>query len=117
MSRDVGISLVLAALAFIIAAWLTQRLSNPASWLYKLDHPNPRSLHCEPIPRGGGLAILAAILISGTIDAGIYGVSNDLVWLAVAALLVAGISFLDDWRTIGLGSRAYSKDSGLRTKD
>ncbi len=70
-----------------------------------LDHPNPRSLHCEPIPRGGGLAILAAILISGTIGAGIYGVSNDLVWLAVAALLVAGISFLDDWRTIDLGSR------------
>ena len=98
-------SFVLVALAFVISCLLAKRLCSPRSKLYMLDHPNPRSLHSQPMPRGGGLAILAAIYISGTIPAGVYGASSGLVWLAVAAFLVAGISFVDDWLNLHLSYR------------
>ncbi|MEE9598056.1 MAG: glycosyltransferase family 4 protein [Acidiferrobacterales bacterium] len=62
-------------------------------------------MHKNPTPRVGGLAIFVAIAISGTIAAGFYGVSDDLLWLGIAALLIAGVSFLDDWLTIHLGYR------------
>lgn len=96
---------VVIALSFVVSVFLTRHLCNPKSRLYVLDHPNRRSLHDQPMPRGGGIAILAAILISGTIAAGVYGVSIDIAWLGAAALLIAGISFLDDRLTIGLGYR------------
>lgn len=102
---DAGISVVLAAFAFTMCAWLTRRLCNPGSRLYMLDHPAQRSLHSQPVPRGGGLAIFAAIFVLGTIAAGVYSASSEVAWIAMAALLIVGISFLDDWLTINLGYR------------
>lgn len=99
------ISLVLAALAFVLAAWISRRLFDPASWFYKLDHPNPRSLHDNPTPRGGGLAILAAIILSGLIAVATFSGSPYLPWVSVAAISVAGISFSDDWFDLHLGYR------------
>ncbi len=98
-------TILFAGLAFIVSAWLTRRLVNPRSSLYKLDHPNPRSLHDNPTPRGGGLAIFVAITVFGTIATAFDGARDDIVWLALAALLVAGISFLDDWLTVSSGYR------------
>ncbi len=98
-------SFILGALAFFSAALLAQSLCRPGSKLYILDHPNSRSLHESPMPRGGGLAILVAVVISGTISAALYGTSSDLLWLGIAALMIAGVSFLDDWLTINLGYR------------
>lgn len=98
-------SLVFAVLALVIAALITRRLCDPGSRLYMLDHPNRRSLHVSPTPRGGGLAIFVAILISGTLAAAVYAAGVDLVWLAVPAFLIAAVSFLDDWLTINLGYR------------
>ncbi len=97
--------LALAVLTFAISAWLTRRFLNSGSRLYKLDHPNPRSLHDNPTPRGGGLAIFVAIAIGGTIAMVFDGGRGDVAWLALAAVLVAGISFLDDWFTVALGYR------------
>ncbi len=98
-------SFVLGALAFFSAALLAQSLCRPGSKLYILDHPNSRSLHESATPRGGGLAIFVAVVISGTIAAALYGTSSDLLWLGIAALMIAGVSFLDDWLTINLGYR------------
>jgi len=98
-------SFVLGALAFFSAALLAQSLCRPGSKLYILDHPNRRSLHESATPRGGGLAIFVAVIISGTIAAALYGTSSDLLWLGIAALMIAGVSFLDDWLTINLGYR------------
>jgi UDP-N-acetylmuramyl pentapeptide phosphotransferase/UDP-N-acetylglucosamine-1-phosphate transferase len=66
---------------------------------YVLDLPNERSLHDRPVPRTGGLALLAgaaACLVLGGAD----------LWrpLAIAAALAA-LSFLDDLRGVPLRLR------------
>jgi UDP-N-acetylmuramyl pentapeptide phosphotransferase/UDP-N-acetylglucosamine-1-phosphate transferase len=88
-----------------MSLWLTRGLLNPNSRLQLLDHPNPRSLHDSPKPRGGGLAIFLAVAVSGFIAVGIDPASIDLVWIAGAAFLVAGISFIDDWLSLHLSHR------------
>ena len=65
-----------------------------------LDLPNERSLHQVPTPRGGGWAILAAMAIGGILlfpDRAALATAAPLI---VGTLLVAGISWLDDIRTI-----------------
>lgn len=89
-------ALVSAFAAFCIAFFLTQRLTNPKSYLYLLDHPNERSLHERPTPRGGGLAIAAGIVVGGFALWAVSGELSALRWLGLAAFLVAGVSFLDD---------------------
>ena len=62
-----------------------------------LDIPNQRSSHTRPTPRGGGLVIVGGFLVG----LGVWLVTGGslspraLGWLA-GALLVAGVSFVDD---------------------
>jgi UDP-N-acetylmuramyl pentapeptide phosphotransferase/UDP-N-acetylglucosamine-1-phosphate transferase len=62
-----------------------------------LAHPNARSLHTEPIPRVGGLAIWAGAL-SGSLISPPAGIAAA-PWLAGFAL-VATVSAVDDWRGV-----------------
>lgn len=82
--------------AFVISALLTRRLCDPASWLYVLDHPNERSLHSCPTPRGGGLAILTSILATWLVMAIMGTVNADMIWISFGALAISAISFWDD---------------------
>ncbi|MEX2164786.1 MAG: glycosyltransferase family 4 protein [Sulfuricaulis sp.] len=81
--------------ALVISVILTRRFCDPNSSAYILDHPNERSLHDRPVPRGGGLAILIAIGASGSILSAL-NVNQDLAGIGISILLVAGISFIDD---------------------
>lgn len=85
--------------ALVISAVLTGRFRRPGSVAYVLDHPNERSLHERPVPRGGGLAILLAIIICGA-ALGFYRPVSGLTGAGVAALIVAIVSFLDDRRSV-----------------
>jgi UDP-N-acetylmuramyl pentapeptide phosphotransferase/UDP-N-acetylglucosamine-1-phosphate transferase len=83
--------LVLAPVAaFFVALLVARLLLSPAGRRIALDAPNERSLHAQPVPRTGGIAIAAGV-----------AVACALVWpglpviLAVAALLAAA-SFADD---------------------
>lgn len=80
---------LLACLSFVLALC--------ASWLlyarfgrFALDEPNARSLHDRPVPRTGGIAVLAgaaASLAFGAVE----------LWFPMAlALALGAISFLDD---------------------
>src|ERR1700738_1931566 len=62
-----------------------------------LDVPNQRSSHTRPTPRGGGLVIVVGFLFGlGVWHTAGGGLSpRALGWLA-GALLVAGVSFVDD---------------------
>ena len=51
------------------------------------------------------LAILAATVICGLIAAAMFPVNKELAWIAGATLLVAGISFIDDWLNLHLSYR------------
>jgi UDP-N-acetylmuramyl pentapeptide phosphotransferase/UDP-N-acetylglucosamine-1-phosphate transferase len=92
---------VAVLLAFGVAAWLVRSLRRERiGWLRILDHPNARSLHAAPVPRTGGVGVLAGVAA---------GLAAALPWLGVGAgglfvlagtLLIAGISLLDDRRHV-----------------
>ena len=86
---------ILAATAFAISAWFTRRFCDPGSAVYILDHPNDRSLHDRPVPRGGGLAILIAIFVCGAAVAWLQP-ERGLASIALSIFLVAVVSFIDD---------------------
>jgi UDP-N-acetylmuramyl pentapeptide phosphotransferase/UDP-N-acetylglucosamine-1-phosphate transferase len=91
------VSVFLLLLGAAIAALLTRSFCSPRSPLFILDHPNPRSLHMTPVPRSGGIAILAGWLTS--VLAGftlLYAVGAGASWWVAAVLLVAVVSFADD---------------------
>ena len=94
-----------AVLTLGISAWLTRRLCNPRLRFQVLDVPNERSLHVRPTPRTGGIAILASAFAGGTLVALRVAGSEPLPWLLAAALPVATIGFLDDWRGVGVAPR------------
>jgi len=87
---------LIVLLVFLLSAGLTWYLCHPAAKLRVLDAPNERSLHRIPVPRTGGLAIIAALLSGSSPFA--------LVWLQVpvfasvmaAAAVIAIVSFVDD---------------------
>ncbi len=69
-----------------------------------LDHPSERSSHTIPTPRGGGIALLAVLLPAWAAMAYLMPATGPAVWLVLgAALLLAGISWVDDLR----GSPAF----------
>jgi len=100
MSFLIGIAL--AGIAFAVSAWLTRRFCDPGSIVYMLDHPNERSLHDRPVPRGGGLAILASVCTCGI--AAVYllkqPVNLSIGMIAGSSVLVAGVSYIDDRITL-----------------
>jgi len=71
-----------------------------------LDQPNERSSHCVPTPRGGGLGVLAIILPSlGLIFAISPQPPSEALFILGSLLALAGISWLDDIKTLGAASR------------
>lgn len=86
--------LLAALLCAVVVAWL---LRVDASRI-PLDLPNERSLHTRPVPRVGGLGIMAGALPALTM-------SGLPVVLAALALGLAAVSFLDDRRGLPIGVR------------
>ncbi len=82
-----------------------------------LDIPNERSSHSNPTPRGGGLGIvvitLVGLVVARLFDASV-SLSAFLAYLSGAAL-VAGVSWLDDLRSLPNRIRfgAHSLAAGL----
>ncbi len=71
-----------------------------------LDHPNERSSHVTPTPRGGGLVLALVVLVA--YSAGGYFIGYQLsAGFLIGAILVVAVSWLDDvfsvsfaWRLI-----------------
>lgn len=79
-----------AICSFLLVAWLAR----PHGGLQVLDHPNERSLHARPVPRTGGVGILAGIVAGMLAGAGL----GSALWLDLlpAVLVLAAVSFQDD---------------------
>ena len=86
-------AIVAAVVAALAGGWLYLRKA-PAR---ALDIPNARSSHTRPVPRGGGLVIIAGFLSGLGVWLGTGGSLSPRAtgWL-IGALLVAAISFVDD---------------------
>lgn len=83
-------SLFLALSAFLIALVGTRLLIVAfRGRRLLLDMPNPRSNHDVPVPRGGGLAVIFALLIP-------MMVANLSLAIVLSVLILAAVSLLDD---------------------
>lgn len=85
-----------AILSFLVASVAVRLLLSRFAHL-ALDEPNARSLHETPVPRTGGIAILAGTAVA-------LGFVGTQLWLPMLlALLLAVVSLIDDLR--GLPNR------------
>jgi UDP-N-acetylmuramyl pentapeptide phosphotransferase/UDP-N-acetylglucosamine-1-phosphate transferase len=78
-----------------------------------LDQPNARSSHLRPTPRGGGVAVMAALLPAFVIAAWAQGELGRLTPLLAGVVLIAGVSFADDVRTLGPGFRLAAQGAAV----
>jgi Fuc2NAc and GlcNAc transferase len=85
----------LAALG--ITAWLTGKVRRHALATHMLDHPNERSMHSAPTPRGGGVAFVAVYLLGLGALLAVGRLPGPLgIALMGGGTLVAVIGYLDD---------------------
>ena len=83
-------------LPFLLAMSGSYWLSRPGNKLAAIDKPNSRSMHSVPTPRGGGLAVLAPLLLMYAISLGDFMDGN----IVIGLLLVAIVSYMDDCRSL-----------------
>lgn len=91
-----------AILAFAIpsflAAWGWRWLALRRGWI---DQPDPRRLHVEPTPRGGGIGILLALVLALLLSIVLLPDSlTPYPLILVGLLLTAGGGLLDDLRPL-----------------
>lgn len=84
-----------------VVTWLLLWLALRGEWRLPLDHPNERSLHVKPVPRIGGMTMLAGMA------AGALIAPRHLIpaWPLAAAGLLTLVSFIDDWRSLPMTIR------------
>jgi UDP-N-acetylmuramyl pentapeptide phosphotransferase/UDP-N-acetylglucosamine-1-phosphate transferase len=91
------IAVVGAVVTFLASLLATRLVLAHLSRRAILDHPNPRSSHAVPTPRGGGLALIAVLVPAWALVALFApGGSPAALWPLAAALLLAAVSWRDD---------------------
>jgi Fuc2NAc and GlcNAc transferase len=92
---------IVAIVSFGVSAVFTGILVRQLIKNKVLDIPNERSSHCTPIPRGGGISIITAIIIGWLIDRVFANTlhANDLMIMG-ALVALAGVCFVDDLRGV-----------------
>ena len=95
-------------IACALVAALTSFLLQPVvlAWLRRvnmLDVPNARSSHSTPVYRGGGIAVVAAMVLAQTL---LWLSGSDVEWSLVAAVVAfAAVGLLDDRRSLPVSLR------------
>jgi len=92
---------------FLFSAGLTGYLSHPAAKLRILDKPNERSLHAIPVPRTGGLAIIAGLVLGALALVWVEMPDPGLAAVTAGATLIAMVSFMDDRSVVRAGYRLF----------
>jgi UDP-N-acetylmuramyl pentapeptide phosphotransferase/UDP-N-acetylglucosamine-1-phosphate transferase len=98
----------LGILAGVVTYWGVACFRHWAIRTGLFDVPNPRSSHVAPVPRGGGLMVVATVLILAAICGPLILAGKDLkgfLLCSAGALVVAAISWMDDLRSISSISR------------
>jgi UDP-N-acetylmuramyl pentapeptide phosphotransferase/UDP-N-acetylglucosamine-1-phosphate transferase len=97
MAKLIGLS----AASFVLSYFTVRGTRYLAERHAILDVPNERSSHTGSVPRGGGAAIVVVTLLGIWLYQGLNSKVNILSVVAytVGAMLIAGVSWLDDWRS------------------
>jgi len=75
-----------------------------------LDHPNDRSSHVAPTPRGGGIAVILVLVMAFLVIGYHHDLAHINIWIVSgAAILLAGISWIDDLRGLPPINRLLSQ--------
>ena len=77
-----------------------------------LDHPNARSSHASPVPRGGGLAVIA-ILVCAWAYVAPMAMQLEIWVVLLAAVLLATVSWIDDLRSLSPITRLLAQAAGV----
>ena len=103
--------LILLGLAAALSCLATRAVLAVLRRAAILDHPNDRSSHAVPTPRGGGIAVVASIVVASLGWSWVTGqAGNDQTGggLGIALALAIGLSvlsFVDDLRNLSAGIR------------
>ena len=89
------------ALHLLIAALATWGLRRYALQRRLLDHPGERRSHTVATPRGGGMAIVVALLTGCLVASFVWPTGRlSIAWFAAGLLLVAGVGWWDVHRPL-----------------
>jgi UDP-N-acetylmuramyl pentapeptide phosphotransferase/UDP-N-acetylglucosamine-1-phosphate transferase len=91
--------LFLSAAIALLSAFTTAVLVGLLRRRAILDHPNARSSHERPTPRGGGLAVVPITLVAWVAGAG-FDLPAGLAVILCGAVALALISWVDDLRSL-----------------
>jgi len=90
---------------FIVSSGLSLILARSRGVWQILDIPNDRSLHTRPVPRTGGIALLAG-LAAGLLAAMLWNGLALISWpFTLGITLLAIVALIDDRHTLGAGPR------------
>jgi len=104
-----------ASLGFIaavaLAAFLSFLLTGIATWYAGrrglLDHPGERQSHTIATPRGGGVGLVAALLITSLLFSGGHQPGFWLYCIVPAVVILAMMGWWDDHASLGAGFRFF----------
>lgn len=95
----------LLLLAVLLSAALTLLVRRYALSRGVLDHPNARSSHSHPTPRGGGMSIVIVVSITAALFI-YHDVSDAVPWAILSGgLTVALVGYLDDRSALPVRAR------------
>ena len=101
---------LMAALVFLVTYFGTRLLVSVLTRRKILDHPTDRSSHDIPTPRGGGIAVLAALLPAWLFCGMLLpGAPDGLPIIVGTALILAVVSWIDDLRGLGPAPRLFAQ--------
>ena len=79
-----------------------------------LDRPNERSNHDVPTPRGGGIAVLGAVILAWLTGLGLStGIEASGLVILLAAVMLGAVCFIDDLRGLGALPRLIAQFAAI----
>jgi len=93
------VAIVVTTVALVFTLPTLRRMS--------MDVPNHRSSHNQPIPRGGGLAVVAGLLAGSGASGALGHRSTILLLIAVSVVTILGL--LDDVRSLPVAPRLFAQ--------
>ena len=104
-----ALSAAVAIAAFAASCLGTRALIPLLQRAAVLDRPNRRSSHATPVPRGGGIAVIAAIAAGWAVLCGAGLLAPASLTAAAGMIGLAAVSWIDDMRSLSPALRLLAQ--------